>query len=156
MLPIRARVNVGAMAMKVCSIFPKVPTSLEPHHQIVQCHIQDTRCGAVPCAEKHSMYYTVPADRAICVGIIKQILLNYGQNKFSRFEKRKRSYDYCETLEGLKIYGPDNNDIEGLLYTLDLRDWNLTMSYSLVSYRRRLTSIYFITIWFIVLEMTKA
>ena len=34
-LPLRAKVNLGAMAMKRCSIFPKAPTSLEPHHQIV-------------------------------------------------------------------------------------------------------------------------
>ena len=35
------------MAMKGYPAFPKVPASLEPHHQIVQCHIQDTRWGGV-------------------------------------------------------------------------------------------------------------
>ena len=40
MLPLRARVNLGAMAMKRYSAFPKAPALLEPHHRIVQCHIQ--------------------------------------------------------------------------------------------------------------------
>ena len=34
-LPLRARVDLGAMAMKGCSVFPKAPALLEPHHQIV-------------------------------------------------------------------------------------------------------------------------
>ena len=44
-LPFRSRVDAGAMVTKVCSAFPKAPASLEPHHQIVKCHIQDTRWG---------------------------------------------------------------------------------------------------------------
>ena len=31
----RARVDLGAMAMKEYSAFPKAPALLEPHHQIV-------------------------------------------------------------------------------------------------------------------------
>ena len=34
-LPLRARVDLGAMAMKGCSAFPKAPALLEPLHQIV-------------------------------------------------------------------------------------------------------------------------
>ena len=41
------RVDLRAMAMKGCSTFPNAPASLEPHHQIVQCPIQDTRWGGV-------------------------------------------------------------------------------------------------------------
>ena len=44
-LPFQARVDLGAMAMKGYSAFPKVPASLEPHHQIVYCHIQETHWG---------------------------------------------------------------------------------------------------------------
>ena len=33
-LPLRARVDLGAMAMKGYSAFPKAPALLEPHHQI--------------------------------------------------------------------------------------------------------------------------
>ena len=63
----RARVDLGAMAMKRSSAFPKALASLEPHHQIVQCHIQDTRQvgGAYPSAEVLSVYSTAPADWAI-------------------------------------------------------------------------------------------
>ena len=35
------------MAMKGYSAFPKAPALAEPHHQIILCHIQDTRCGGV-------------------------------------------------------------------------------------------------------------
>ena len=35
LLPLRAKVDLGAMAMKGCSVFPKAAASLEPHHQIV-------------------------------------------------------------------------------------------------------------------------
>ena len=34
MLLLWTRVDLGAMAMKGCSTFPKSPASLEPHHQI--------------------------------------------------------------------------------------------------------------------------
>ena len=40
-------VDLGTMAMKRYSAFPKAPTSLEPHHQIVWCHIQNTLRGVV-------------------------------------------------------------------------------------------------------------
>ena len=33
-LPLRARVDLGAMAMEGYFAFPKAPTLLEPHHQI--------------------------------------------------------------------------------------------------------------------------
>ena len=35
MLPLRARVDLGAMAMKGYSVFPKAPELLEPHYQNV-------------------------------------------------------------------------------------------------------------------------
>ena len=43
-LPLRATVNLGAMAMKGCFEIPKAPASLKPNHQIVYCYIQDTYC----------------------------------------------------------------------------------------------------------------
>ena len=42
-LPLRARVDLGAMTIKGYSAFPKAPVLLEPHHLIVSYHIQDTR-----------------------------------------------------------------------------------------------------------------
>ena len=35
MLPLRARDDLGAMAMKGDCAFPKAPALLKPHHQIV-------------------------------------------------------------------------------------------------------------------------
>ena len=40
------RVDLGAMEMKRRCIFPKA-LRLEPHHQIVKCHIQDTLWGSI-------------------------------------------------------------------------------------------------------------
>ena len=34
-LPVRARLDLEAMAMKVYFAFPKAPALLEPHHQII-------------------------------------------------------------------------------------------------------------------------
>ena len=39
MLLLLVRVDLGTMAMKGYSAFPKAPALLEPHHQIVLCHI---------------------------------------------------------------------------------------------------------------------
>ena len=36
MLPLRAQVDLGAMAMKGYSASPKAPALLEPHYQIVK------------------------------------------------------------------------------------------------------------------------
>ena len=36
------------MEMKECSVFPEAPESLEPHHQIVWCHIRTLTEEAVP------------------------------------------------------------------------------------------------------------
>ena len=45
MLSYRARVDLEAMAMKGYLALPKATALLEPHHQIVLCHIKDTHCG---------------------------------------------------------------------------------------------------------------
>ena len=58
-LPFRAKVDLGAMAVKGGSTFPKALESLEPHHQIVQCHIQDTRWWVLPlCRGAVSVFYS--------------------------------------------------------------------------------------------------
>ena len=60
MLPCWVRVDLGAMAMKRCSIFPKAPALLEPHHQIVSCHIQDTNWVGVLlfCRDAVGVFYS--------------------------------------------------------------------------------------------------
>ena len=62
MLPLRARVDLGAMAMKGFSAFPK-PPGLEPHHQIVLCHIQDTWWECLSPGRRCSR--CIPVDGAI-------------------------------------------------------------------------------------------
>ena len=42
-VPLQARGDVGAIAMKEYSTFPIAPALLESRHQIVYCHKQDTR-----------------------------------------------------------------------------------------------------------------
>ena len=67
--------DLGAIAIKGYSLFPKAPALLEPHHQIVQCHIQDTRWGVLtPSAEKQSVYSTAPAD---CASLRVRFLLKF-------------------------------------------------------------------------------
>ena len=56
-LPLRVRVDIGTMAIKEYSTFPKPPALQEPHHQIVKRHQQDTHRGEV-----------LPTDQdAVCV-----------------------------------------------------------------------------------------
>ena len=59
-LPSGARVDQEAMAMKGCSVFPKAPALLGPHHQTVLCHIQDIHwVGVLPlCRGAVSVSYT--------------------------------------------------------------------------------------------------
>ena len=75
-LPLRARVDEGAMAIKEYSAFPKAPLLLEPHHQIVKCHIHDTRCGwgSYPSLKKQSVYFTASPD---CASSCELIVLAY-------------------------------------------------------------------------------
>ena len=39
-LPLQARMDLGALAMKGYSTFPKAPALQEPRHQIVLCHFR--------------------------------------------------------------------------------------------------------------------
>ena len=54
-LPLRSRVNLGAMTMKGYSTFPKAER-LKTHHQIVQCQIQDTLWGSLTPLQRYSRY----------------------------------------------------------------------------------------------------
>ena len=53
------KVELGVMTIKGYSEFPKAPVLLEPHHQFVKCHIQDTRWGVLPhCREAVCVIYS--------------------------------------------------------------------------------------------------
>ena len=78
MLPLWTRVDLGVMAMKGYSTFTKAPALLEPHHQIVWCHIQDT-CGdggEVLLLIRKMVYSTAPADWANCLRSINELIGN--------------------------------------------------------------------------------
>ena len=66
-LPLRARVDMGAMAMKEYSAFSKALVLLEPHYQIV---LDTHGRGSYPSTEKQSAYSTAPADRAVAITIL--------------------------------------------------------------------------------------
>ena len=96
MLPLRARVDLGAMAMKEYSAFPKAPALLEPHHQIVSCHIQDTLYGggSYPSAEVQSVYSTAPADWAIHRFKCQTVLFQIIQFSISTQFRRQKQFNF--------------------------------------------------------------
>ena len=53
-LHLRARVDLGAMAMKGYSAFPKVPALLKPHHRIVSYHLQDIHWGSITPLQRYN------------------------------------------------------------------------------------------------------
>ena len=75
-LPFRVSVDLGAMAMKGYSAFPKAPALLEPHYQTVLCHIQDTRWGGLTLLQRCSrcILQPQPTGQRIC-GVHSKITL---------------------------------------------------------------------------------
>ena len=62
MLPRRARVDLGAMAMKGYSLFPRI-TGTSPSDCLVSYPGHALVGGSYPSAEVQSVYSTAPADR---------------------------------------------------------------------------------------------
>ena len=63
MIPLQAGVDLGAIAMKWYSEFPKSPTSLKTHPQIVSYHIKTLVVRvSYPSAEKQSVYSRAQDD----------------------------------------------------------------------------------------------
>ena len=69
MLLLWVRVDLGTMAMKGYSIFPKAPALQEPQHQMVYLSNPEYLLGrgSYPSAEMQSMYSTDPADGIFCL-----------------------------------------------------------------------------------------
>ena len=76
LLPRRARVDLGVMAMEGCSAFPKAPALLESYYQIVLCLIQDI----------HWEGSTPPADWARNIWDYIAIRLNVLRNKYTKIK----------------------------------------------------------------------
>ena len=64
MLPHRVGVDLGAMAMKGYSAFPKAPALLETHHQFSVISGHSLGVGSYHSAEVQSVYFIVPANWA--------------------------------------------------------------------------------------------
>ncbi len=59
-LPLWVTVALGAMAIKGYSTFPKALALLEPHYQIILCHIQDNHWGSLtPCRDAVGVFYSI-------------------------------------------------------------------------------------------------
>ena len=52
--------DLRAMAMKEYSVLPKAPVLLEPRHQIIYCHIQDTYYWGFYSQQRCSRYILQP------------------------------------------------------------------------------------------------
>ena len=79
MLPFRAEVDQGAMAMKGCSVFPKASTFMEPHNPGHSLGV-----GAYPTAEKPVGVLNTPppADSAKMVCVMRmQAIKNKRKDK---------------------------------------------------------------------------
>ena len=67
MRPLQARVDLGVIAIKMYSAFPKAPALLEPHHQIILVSYPGHSLGeSYPSAEMQSVYSEATADWAKC------------------------------------------------------------------------------------------
>ena len=82
MLPLRTRVDLGAISTKGYSTFPKSPIQ-EPQLQMALCHIQDTRCGGKKSylsAEIQLAYSAAPADwiafSGAALNLLKDLRIN--------------------------------------------------------------------------------
>ncbi len=72
MLPLRARIALGAMGMKGYSAFPKVPVLLEPFNQIVLFHTWSlVGSGRTPLQRSSwCILHTQPTEKEGVVGSI--------------------------------------------------------------------------------------
>ena len=85
MLPFRAKVDLGAMAMKGCSAFPKSPKSLEPHHQIFSLY-QDTHWGTLPlCRGAVSVFYSPSRLGNTTYTTFNQVISNCSRGHIMQF-----------------------------------------------------------------------
>ena len=135
MLPLRVRMNLGAMETKECSAFPKAPALLEPHHQIflVSYSEHSLRRGILLlCREavgKHniSMY----ANKVLLLRIVTWKCIMYKSLVQVRNTKYYKTVDKPNTYNGFYINisffiqrrtFSDKNILE-FFYILAIEEW---------------------------------
>ena len=62
MLRLSLRVNLGGIAMKMFSTFPKAPALVKPYHQIFVLHIGYSFVGVLPLPDMQLVYSTYTAN----------------------------------------------------------------------------------------------
>ena len=99
MLPLRARVDMGVMAMKGYSAFPKAPALLEPSGCLMSYlgHAWWGR-GSYPSVEVQSVYTITSANRATGHSLVGGVLPLYREavgefyNLLQQREQRKKNF----------------------------------------------------------------
>ena len=110
MLPLWARVDLGAVAMKGYSTFPKAPALLEPRHHLVS-YPGHSWGGIYSSPEQQSVYSTAPADWAKVICLLSVWMSNSLIWPIDRTLSSPTS---------LSPSGLGNNGNEGILHT----PWN--------------------------------
>ena len=81
MLPLQARVDLALMAMKGYPAFPKAPTLLEPHHQILSVISRTLVGGILLLSRKAVVVFYSPSWLSKCIlmllSVDKSLLLNH-------------------------------------------------------------------------------
>ena len=122
MLQLRARVNQGAMAMKRYSTFPKAPALLEPHHQIVWHHIQDSYWGNLNPLQ--SVYSTAPTtwisnERVLNTYIATEVEPHI-QMKFSFIPRMQKTLVFFPLCFILSKYKNSINIFNSIIWMLQI------------------------------------
>ena len=97
-LPRRARVDLGAMKMKVCSVFPKAPALVGPRHSL----------------QRYTVYSTAPADWAIQLNV----------SFISEWRKRRKS-GWTRFLPIYSVSKPETERqiTDAFPITYDTKEW---------------------------------
>ena len=82
-LPPRARMDLGTIAIKGYAAFPKA-IRLEAHHQIVSCHIQDTLWGCLTSLQRCNQSVLQPQPTELLKNFVHLFLKNFLHSVVSR------------------------------------------------------------------------
>ena len=96
MLPLQARVDLGVMAMKKYSAFPKTPTLLQPHHQIVILRTL-TGGGSYHSAKMQSVYSAAQIHNFSH----SDYLLNHQRSTWKKIESTLLFIDFFKAFDSI-------------------------------------------------------
>ena len=121
------------MVIKGYSAFPKAPTLLKPHHQIVLCHIHDTLWRSLtPLQEMQSVYSAAPADWATIDNMLCRLLQSSCQREnisFIRYVPVSYCHYLINYLNYLHLCFSKHYDLIGWLFNLPSSFMNFLEKY---------------------------